>query len=128
MARIEVLREPRRVRQVVADTGVSIEPVGFRTDPSAVSDANGSGFQVIEKSLREVVADRDLIVTPYLVTGGTDARNWSDVSTQTFRFLAAPMTADALTRAHGTNERVSVGGYLTAVRFFDRLLRNTSGL
>lgn len=117
-----------RVRKVIADTGVAIEPVGFRTDPSPVSDADGAGFRAIERSLREVVQEPDLIVTPYLVTGGTDARNWSDLSTQTFRFLAAPMTADALTRAHGTNERVAVGGYLTAVRFFDRLLRNTDGL
>ncbi|MHB8838982.1 MAG: M20 family peptidase, partial [Gemmatimonadaceae bacterium] len=106
-----------RVRQIIADTGVAIEAVGFKTEPSPVSDAKGAGFQVIERSLREVANAPDLVVTPYLVSGGTDARNWSDVSTQTFRFLAAPMTADALTRAHGTNERVAVGGYLTAVRF-----------
>ena len=60
--------------------------------------------------------------------GGTDARNWADVSNQTFRFLAVPMTEDALTRAHGTNERLSLGGYLSAVRFYDRLLRNTDRL
>ncbi|HEY3286023.1 MAG TPA: M20 family peptidase [Gemmatimonadaceae bacterium] len=117
-----------RVRQVIADSGVAIEAVGFRTEPSPVSDASGLGFKVVERSLREIFSEPDLIVTPYLVTGGTDARNWSDVSSQTFRFLAAPMTADALTRAHGTNERVALGGYLSAVRFYERLLRNTDGL
>ncbi|MBW7935281.1 MAG: M20/M25/M40 family metallo-hydrolase, partial [Gemmatimonadaceae bacterium] len=117
-----------RVRQVVADTAVHIEAVGFRTEPSPVSDAAGAGFSAIERSLREIFPAPDLIVTPYLVTGGTDARNWSDVSSQTFRFLAAPMTADALTRAHGTNERVALGGYVMAVRFYERLLRNIDGL
>ena len=116
------------VRHAVGDTGVRIEPVGFRTEPSKVSDATGSGFAAIERSLREVMPDSGLIVTPYLVTGGTDARIWSDVSTQTFRFLAAPMPVDALSRAHGTNERVELSGYITAVRFFDRLLRNTDRL
>ena len=38
------------------------------------------------------------------------------------------MEADALTRVHGTNERVALGSYITAVRFFERLIRNTDGL
>ena len=84
--------------------------------------------QRLEKSLREIFPDPNLVVAPYLVVGGTDARIWSDLSTQTFRFLAAPMPADALQRAHGTNERVEVGGYVTAIRFFERLLRNTTGM
>lgn len=117
-----------RVREIVADSAVSIEAVGFRTEPSPVSDATGAGFAAVERSLREVYSEPGLIVTPYLVMGGTDARNWADVSNQTFRFLAVPMTEDALTRAHGTNERVSLAGYLSAVRFYDRLLRNTDGL
>lgn len=116
------------VTRVIADTGVRVEAVGFRTEPSPVSDAKGAGFAAVEKSLREVFPEPGLVVTPYLVTGGTDARNWSDVSNQTFRFLAAPMTADALTRAHGTNERVGLGGYLIAVRFYERLLRNVDAM
>ena len=117
-----------RVRQVIGDTAVQIEAVGFRTEPSAVSDANGAGFKALEKSLREVYPDPNLVVTPYLVVGGTDARTWSELSNQTFRFLAAPATADALTRAHGTNERVGVDGFVMAIRFFERLLRNTDAM
>ena len=116
------------VERTIGDTGVTVRAVGFRTEPSPVSDAKGPGFAAVERSLREVYSAPDLIVTPYMGTGGTDARVWSGTSTQTFRFLAVPMPADALTRAHGTNERVSVDGYLTAVRFFDRLLRNTDQL
>jgi carboxypeptidase PM20D1 len=117
-----------RVRQVIADSAVTIEAVGFKTEPSAVSDPNGAGFKALERSLREVYPDPNLVVTPYLVVGGTDARIWSALSNQTFRFLAAPATADALTRAHGTNERVGMDGYITAVKFFERLIRNTDGM
>jgi len=117
-----------RVRQVIGDTAVKIAAVGFRTEPSAVSDANGAGFRALEKSLREIYPDPNLVVAPYLVVGGTDSRIWSELSTQTFRFLAAPATADALTRAHGTNERMTLAGYLTAVRFYERLIRNTDGM
>jgi carboxypeptidase PM20D1 len=117
-----------RVQHVIGDSGVTIEAVGFKTDPSAVSDPAGRGFAAIERSLREINPDPALVVAPYLVVGGTDSRIWSELSSQTFRFLAIPVTADALTRIHGTNERVPVGGYLMAVRFYDRLLRNTDGM
>ncbi|HEY5492227.1 MAG TPA: M20/M25/M40 family metallo-hydrolase [Gemmatimonadaceae bacterium] len=117
-----------RVRQVIGDTAVKIEAVGFRTEPSAVSDASGAGFKALEKSLREIYPDPNLVVAPYLVVGGTDSRIWSELSNQTFRFLAAPATADALTRAHGTNERMTLAGYVTAVRFYERLIRNTDGM
>ena len=117
-----------RVRQVIGDTAVKIEAVGFRTEPSAVSDPKGAGFKALEKSLREIYPDPNLVVAPYLAVGGTDARIWSELSNQTFRFLAAPATADVLTRAHGTNERVGVDGFIMAIRFFERLLRNTDGM
>ncbi len=117
-----------RVTQIIGDTGVQVEAVGFKTEPSAVSDASGAGFVAIERSLREVFPATNLVVAPYLVVGGTDARIWSDLSSQTFRFLATPMEADALTRVHGTNERVGLGAYITAVRFYERLLRNTDGM
>ncbi len=117
-----------RVQHVIGDPGVTIEAVGFKTEPSAVSDPGGRGFAAIERSLREINQDPALVVAPYLVVGGTDSRIWSELSSQTFRFLAIPVTADALTRIHGTNERVPVGGYLMAVRFYDRLLRNTDGM
>jgi len=117
-----------RVKHVIGDSGVAIDPVGSSTEPSRISDANGRGYVAVETSLREVFSGRGLAVTPYLAAGATDARIWSDVSSQVFRFLAVPMTADALTRAHGTNERLGLAGYLTAVRFYARLLRNTDGL
>lgn len=116
------------VRHVIGDTGVVITPIGPTMEPSPVSDWDGKGFAAIEQSLREVLPARPLIVAPFLVMGATDARNWSTVTDQTFRFIAAPFELDALERAHGTNERVTVGAYLTAIRFWDRLLRNTDRL
>ena len=118
-----------RVREIIADSGVTIEAAaGFYTEPSAVSDHTGPGFALIERSLREVYTEPGLTMVPFLVMGGTDARYWAPVTDQTFRFIAAPMEADALTRVHGTNERVSLGAYITAVRFFRRVIGNLGTL
>ncbi len=113
-----------RVTRVIADSGVTVKSEGFATDPSPISDHTGPGFQLIEKSLREAYPEPDLTVVPFLVMGGTDARYWATVTDQTFRFVAAPMEKDALTKVHGTNERIAESSYLVAVRFFGRLLRN----
>jgi carboxypeptidase PM20D1 len=117
-----------RVRGIIADTGVTVTVSGFSVEPSPVSDHTGPGFALIERSLREVYTEPGLTMVPFLVMGGTDARYWAPVTDQTFRFIAAPTEADALTRVHGTNERVALGAYITAVRFFRRVIGNLGTL
>ena len=117
-----------RVRQIVDDTTVTITDLGFHTDPSPVSDPNGAGFKALAKSVREEFGARAVTVAPYLVIGGTDSRYWSGRSSQTFRFMGAPIEADGLERVHGTNERVPLGSYTSSVRFLVRLVRNTDDI
>ena len=117
-----------RVVQTINDTSVHVVAVGFAREPSTVSDAKGAGFAAISQSVREVMGGADVTVAPFLLMAGTDARAWSAKSSQVFRFIAAPPDADVLTRVHGTNERVTPAAYLTAVRFFDRLVHHTDDL
>ncbi len=63
-----------------------------------------------------------------LVPGGTDAKYYSGRSRHVFRFLPTPMEADALQRIHGTNERMSKEGFVTSIKFFQQLIRNSDGL
>jgi len=48
----------------------------------------------------------------------------SDLSTQVFRFNPVPAEPDITARAHGTDERVAVAGFVAAVRFYVRLIAN----
>ncbi len=114
-----------RVRGIVNDTNVAIRDLGFHTEPSPVSDREGAGFKALAKSVREEFGASGVTVAPYLVIGGTDARYWSGRSTQTFRFMGAPIEADGMTRVHGTNERAPLGSYVSSVRYLVRLVRNT---
>ena len=117
-----------RVRRIVNDTSVVIRDLGFHTDPSPVSDPKGAGFAAVAKSVREEFGSNAVTVTPYLVIGGTDARYWSGLSTQAFRFMGAPIEADGLERVHGTNERAPIESYVSSVRYLVRLVRNTDDI
>lgn len=113
-----------RVKAIIADPEIAVQTVGFRTEPSPVSDPKGAGFRHVAATIRETLGRQTPLVAPYLVIGGTDARYWSGLSTQVFRFNPVPAEPDVTTRAHGTDERVSVAGFVGAVRFYVRLIGN----
>ncbi len=73
------------IEQVVADKRVSIEPVLDTTvEASKVSPSSGADFDLISRSAREMLPD--IVMTPYLVMGGTDSRYFEPVSSNIYRF------------------------------------------
>lgn len=83
---------------------------------------------MLARTIRQALDGEDVIVAPYLVMGGTDAKYYSGRSPNVFRFLPAPMEADALQRIHGTNERMTIEGFIGSIQFFQQLIRNSDGL
>lgn len=53
-----------------------------------------------------------------------DARYWSGLSKQVYRFSPFEAPADVLDRAHGTNERLSADSYVAGIRFYLQFLWN----
>jgi carboxypeptidase PM20D1 len=118
-----------RDRAVIDDPRVQVRIFGEEsTAPSPVSDPDGAAFQLIARTIREVVPEPGLLIAPYLVMGGTDAKYYSGSSRNVFRFIPAPLEADALERVHGTNERMSPEGLASSIRFFEQLIRNSDGM
>ena len=117
-----------RVRAVIDDERVQVSIHGDEgVDPSPVSDSSGPPFQMLAKTIRQVMGGEEVVVAPFLVPGGTDAKYYSGRSTNVFRFIPATVAADALELAHGTNERMPVDGFLCSIRFFQQLIRNVDG-
>ncbi|MEJ2238355.1 MAG: M20 family peptidase [Gemmatimonadales bacterium] len=115
-----------RVRQIIDDDRVQVSGTG--RDPSPVSDPESPAFKMLARTLRQVILDDDLVVSPYLVVGGTDARYYTGLSNNVYRFLPARIDESDIARAHGTNERLSVESFATSVRYFYQLIRNSDGL
>ena len=118
-----------RVRQIVADSQIQVGPQDSAwADPSPVSSATSPAYQLVAASIRGMLPGESVPVIPYLVMGGTDAKYWGPHSDRALRFLPIPMGEGDRERIHGVDERVSMGDYATAVRFFVRVLRGIDRL
>ncbi len=60
------------VRRIIGDDRVEVVPGAQAVDPSPVADAFGTEFRLIERSIRQTWDLPGLLVSPYLVIGGTD--------------------------------------------------------
>jgi carboxypeptidase PM20D1 len=118
-----------RVRAVIDDDRVQVSIKGDEgVDPSPVSDPTAPQFQMLARTIRQVMSGEDVVVAPFLVPGGTDAKYYSGRSNAVFRFIPATLEASAMSLAHGTNERMPVESYLSSVRFFQQLIRNADAM
>ncbi|RRJ84809.1 M20 family peptidase [Aestuariirhabdus litorea] len=115
-----------RVEALVDDERIGVEPYGFVSEPSPVASTDSFGYRMLERSIRQVVGDPALVIAPRLVIGATDARHFARIADASFRFLGVTLGPEELKGFHGTNERVSVEGYLEAIKIYYRLIRNAA--
>lgn len=109
------------VRRVVDDDRVEIKEIGrFSAEPSPVSRTDSNAFRTLERTIRSIVPNA--IVAPYLVVVVTDARYYTDISENVYRFLPLRLTSRDLERVHGIDERVGVREYETAIRIYRQLV------
>ena len=95
--------------------------------PSSYSSTEDEGFVALSKTIRQVAQDESLVVAPYLVVGGTDARHYARVAQNAYRFLFNRFGPEDLKRVHGTDERISVENYAETVRFYAAFVRRAAG-
>jgi carboxypeptidase PM20D1 len=115
------------VRRVVDDERIALQ-VGLRSpprEPSPVSPVDSEAFSEIARTAREIFPDS--VAVPLLVLGGTDARHYVGTTPRLYRFAPFRYGGDALERAHGTDERISVENLISGVRFYRRLLERSAG-
>lgn len=90
-------------------------------NPSKISSTESRAFKVIEQTCKSM--DPKAIVAPYLVMGGTDARQYEDVCDNIYRYSPFLMDIGLLLTTHGTNERIPVSSLEDGVAFFKRYIR-----
>jgi carboxypeptidase PM20D1 len=115
------------VRRVVDDPRVELQ-VGLRSqprEPSPVSPVDSEAFDDIARTAREI--HPEAVAVPFLVLGETDARHYAELTPRIYRFAPFEFGRDALERAHGTDERISVENLVSGVRFYRRLVARSAG-
>ncbi len=114
------------VRVIALPTGVGEDgEVSGGQALSAISDVKGAVYPLLMESIRQVFPEA--IVAPYLVIGATDARYYTAICSQVFRFSPIRIDPADLERIHGTNERVPVKSCGDMVQFYHRIICNLAG-
>ncbi|MBO5409796.1 MAG: peptidase M20, partial [Clostridia bacterium] len=70
--------------------------------------------------------NKNSIVAPYLVMGGTDACYYEPICENIYRYAPYKVSVPLLRCTHGTNERIPVEAIAPAVAFFKRYIRKAS--
>jgi carboxypeptidase PM20D1 len=108
-------------RRAVADKRVNIRQHSPGRPASKVSRTDSQAFRTLSSVVRGVFGD--IPVAPFLVLGATDARQYTQISDDVYRFSPFRATAADMGRVHGINERISVNNLELMVKFFQQLIR-----
>ncbi|GKX31963.1 peptidase M20 [Vallitalea longa] len=100
-------------------------PIEIKTlrieNPSLISNTETEGFHKIEDITNRIY--QNVIVAPYIVLAGTDARKYEPVCKNIYRFSPYKLHNDELRKIHGTNENLSVANINKCLEFFYYLLK-----
>jgi carboxypeptidase PM20D1 len=110
------------VRKAIADPQVQFEPVeGAAWEASPVSAIDTPAYEALSNTIRGLFGE--IAVAPYMVMGATDARYYTAICDDVYRFAPAFFQDGDLDRVHGINERISVESLATMVQFYTALIK-----
>ncbi len=91
-------------------------------EPTPISPVETDTYNVLRTSIMESFADT--IVSPFLFIAGTDARYYTSICKNVYRFTPFAFTQEDSERIHALNERISVDNLAQGVKFFARFIEN----
>jgi Acetylornithine deacetylase/Succinyl-diaminopimelate desuccinylase and related deacylases len=113
------------LRKIIKDERVQFEPLrGNAWEASPVSPTTSLAYRHIASVTREFFPDTPC--APYIMLGGSDARNYYAICENVYRFSPYAMNSEDLGRVHGVNERLSVDAFAIMVEYFYRLIARWS--
>ena len=107
------------VQRIAAKYDVETE-VLFSRDASKTSPPDSAEFKKLEENLHACLPD--CLVTPYLMTGGTDSRRFEIVCDNVLRFTPTRLSKEQIEAMHAANENVSVPAIAEGVKIYKYLL------
>lgn len=97
--------------------------LAFGTEPTPESDIDCKPFEMLTKSIGETF--ENVVPAPYTCIASTDARFYTPLTNNIYRFNPVFMTSEDQNRIHGLNERISIEAMEKATSFFVRYISNT---
>ena len=113
-----------RVKDIIDDERIQISQGAFNSEAPGISGTASFGYQQINKTILEVFPG--VVTTPNLVVGATDSRYYYELSDQVYRFTPIKINEGNINSFHGIDERIPVEDFENAIRFYVRLIENSS--
>ncbi len=107
------------IRNINKLKDLQIDPI-IADNPSKVSPTDNEAFATIEETIHQCFPN--VLVVPYLVMGGTDARRYEDSCNNIYRFSPMQIEYSDLNRIHNVNERISLENVNRFLLFFHNLI------
>jgi len=108
----------------INDPRIDLDLGPFNSEASKVSSTDSFGYDNIQKTIAEIYPN--VLVSPYLMVGASDARHFAEISDNIYRFSTIHINPGNIKSFHGLNERISVKDFKNSVRFYRQIIRNTT--
>ena len=95
----------------------------YQDDPCPVVDFKSDAFHLIEEVASEVYPG--VGICPYVMTGGTDAKYYSDVCDNCLRFAPLYIDQQQYASIHGLNENIFQGALPLGVDFYKKIIQKS---
>lgn len=107
-----------KIKKIAAKYDVEIQEMERDyCQPTSFTDCP---FQLLEESLEENFPD--VIVAPFLLTAGTDARRFTDVADSILRFAPIDLDKAQYASIHGANEHIKIQNIGQCVCFYKDII------
>ena len=93
----------------------------YQDKPCPIVNYKSSAFALIEKVSADIYPD--VLVSPYVMTGGTDCKFYSEVSRNSIRFAPLYIDPQQYGTIHGLNENVYSGALPKCVDFYKEVIK-----
>lgn len=90
--------------------------------PCPVVDYNSSYFKYVESAIQAIYPN--VISSPYVMTGGTDCRFFSEVCDNCIRFAPLAITSEQMNSVHAIDENINISSLVGGVDFFKYVIEN----
>ncbi|GAB3196635.1 carboxypeptidase PM20D1 [Pontibacter aydingkolensis] len=116
----------RHIRKAISDDRVQVEMYGDYTPPSPVTVTNTWIYGALQNSIKDVFPKARVV--PALFPGGTDAKHYTNLTTNIFRFAPQVVNREIAQLVHNVNERIAIDVFATCIQFYEVLIQNTCGV
>ncbi len=115
-----------RCRAVIGDERVQLRVrEGSHSEATPCSPIDTTIYRSLQQTIYQVFPNVTA-VAPYLMLGASDARHYTRLCPQVYRFMPCLVDSETLSSIHGTNERIGVDDLGHMVQFFAQLMRTWS--